>query len=162
MTMTDTEAKALALVNDTARATEGHRRMTDIEKVARAIVEAMYQEALTDEQWAEVMADGAPLMWGAAAIAAMQPAPQWQGIESAPRDGTKAILYFPQYATDFDGVDYSYSLAIYRKNSTFPLGTWCDQGTNHDSFEGPDMTGCDKASHWMPLPTPPAGGSDAE
>lgn len=99
-----------------------------------------------------------------AAIAAMpvQAEPQWQGIESAPRDGTKAILYFPQYATDFDGVDYSYSLAIYRKNSTFPLGTWCDQGTNHDSFEGPDMTGCDKASHWMPLPTPPAGGSDAE
>ena len=90
------------------------------------------------------------------------PPAQWQGIESAPRDGTKAILYFPQYATDFDGVDYSYSLAIYRKNSTFPLGTWCDQGTNHDSFEGPDMTGCDKASHWMPLPTPPAGGSDAE
>lgn len=50
--------------------------MNQIEKVARAIVEAMYQEALTDEQWAEVMADGAPLMWGAAAIAAMQPAPQ--------------------------------------------------------------------------------------
>lgn len=140
--------------------------MTDIEKVARAICIAMFGYDCVPNDGNLLAEPGSRLATvlraAEAAIAAMQPEPQWQGIESAPRGGTKAILYFPQYATDFDGVDYSYRLAIYRKNSTFPLGTWCDQGTNHDSFEGPDMTGCDKASHWMPLPTPPAGGSDAE
>jgi len=147
--------------------------MNQIEKVARAIIgphepvpaSSRYTlDELREVRWRQITSDerSMALREAKAAIAAMQPAPQWQGIETAPRDGTKAILYFPQYATDFDGVDYSYRLAIYRKNSTFPLGTWCDQGTNHDSFEGPDMTGCDKASHWMPIPTPPAGGSDAE
>lgn len=98
-----------------------------------------------------------------AAIAAVQvdAAPGWVPIETAPKDGIKAILYFPQDATDFDGVDYAYRLAIYRENAAFPLGAWCDQGTNHDSFEGPDMTGSDKASHWFPLPSAPTADREA-
>ena len=79
----------------------------------------------------------------------------WQPISKRPLNGTKAVLYFPQDATDFDGVDYSLRLAIYRQNETFPHGIWCDQGTNHDSFEGPDTSGDDRASHWMPLPPSP-------
>lgn len=80
---------------------------------------------------------------------------EWKGIESPPKDGTKAVLFFPQDATDFDGVDYSLRLAIYRQNETFRHGTWCDQGTNHDSFEGPDMSGDDRASHYLTLPPAP-------
>ena len=83
---------------------------------------------------------------------------KWQPISTAPREGTRVILYFPQHATDFDGVDYSYRFAIFRKNITFPCGTFCDQGTNHDSFEGSTMEGNDRATHWMPLPTPPETG----
>lgn len=83
---------------------------------------------------------------------------EWKDIESPPKDGTKAVLFFPQDATDFDGVDYSLRLAIYRQNETFRHGTWCDQGTNHDSFEGPDMSGDDRASHYLALPPPPEAG----
>jgi hypothetical protein len=75
----------------------------------------------------------------------------WQPIEAAPLDGTVAVLYFPQHAHDgFDGVDYRYRFAIYRE------GGWRDQGTNHDSFEGADLSYEDVASHWMPLPEPPS------
>jgi len=75
----------------------------------------------------------------------------WQPIETAPQDGTCAVLYFPQHAHEgFDGLDYRYRLAIYRD------GRWRDQGTNHDSFEGVDPSYDDTPTHWRPLPPPPA------
>jgi len=71
---------------------------------------------------------------------------EWQPISTPPEDGVKAILYCPcQADPEFDGLDYSFRLAIYRKNQ------WREQGTNHDIFEYFD----DEATHWMPLPTPP-------
>jgi hypothetical protein len=74
---------------------------------------------------------------------------KWRPIESAPKEGTAAILYFPQHADDgFDGLDYRYRLAIYRD------GGWRDQGTNHDSFEGPDLTYGDLATKWATVEPP--------
>lgn len=68
---------------------------------------------------------------------------EWQPIAVKPEIGTKAILYFPEYEGEFDGLDYAYQLAIYK-----PCG-WCDQGTNHLSLESGEPTA------WMPLPEAP-------
>ena len=76
-----------------------------------------------------------------AAIAAMQPAPQWQGIESAPRDGTFVLGFGPHNTRG------SYREVIHWWGDRWTI-TW--------------MEGYGEPTHWMPLPTPPAGGSDAE
>ncbi len=79
---------------------------------------------------------------------------EWQPIETAPKDGTIAVLYFPQHACADDGwLDYRYRLCVYRAE----CGGWLDQGTHHNSFEGTDLSGNDRATHWQPLPPPPNG-----
>ncbi|MEO1905912.1 MAG: hypothetical protein ABGX08_02680 [Citromicrobium sp.] len=77
----------------------------------------------------------------------------WQPIETEPEIGTVAILYFPQEVSDdFDGIDYRFQIAIYKRT---PLGdNWHEQGTNHLSFDGPDMKGDWTASHYLPLSEP--------
>lgn len=76
--------------------------------------------------------------WTETPLYAHPPVPQWQGIETAPRDGT-VILYF---TPGDDGGSYHMSRADDRWNGAH----WLQD-----------------AAHWMPLPTPPAaGGSDAE
>ena len=113
--------------------------MTDIEKVARAICKARYghlrgyagREA-TYEREAQ------------ATIAAMQPAPQWQGIESAPRDrGRTTIIAAWRCA-------YSGKMRVSGDVHNID-GAWYSDGE-----------GIIDATHWMPLPTPPAGGSDEQ
>lgn len=83
-----------------------------------------------------------------AAIAAMQPAPQWQGIESAPRDGTIILLGLP-IVGNLREVDRR----VYE-------GRWHEEQKIFTSVNGFILLAA--ATHWMPLPTPPAGGSDAE
>lgn len=74
-----------------------------------------------------------------AAIAAMQQAQQWQGIESAPRDGT--LILVPVGHGVMDVVSWW-------------GGAWRETANA--------LAIRDEPTHWMPLPTPPAGGSDAE
>lgn len=79
----------------------------------------------------------------------------WQPIESAPPIGTVAVLHFPQDACDsFDGLDYSFRLAVYR-NIEVIGPCWCDQGTNHDSFEDFERGGDCMAKAYLPIPAPP-------
>lgn len=82
-------------------------------------------------------------------IAAMQPAPQWQGIESAPRDGTRMIL------AKFVGHP-AHETALWWAVA----GHWSDKWQNWN--DGVEPCGLAGPTHWMPIPTPPAGGSDAE
>lgn len=65
--------------------------------------------------------------------------PQWQPIETAPKDGTRVILYVPPYGamtghntfSNFGGRQSDY---------------WsCHSSLNRDA----------QPTHWMPLPTPP-------
>lgn len=80
-----------------------------------------------------------------AAIAAMQPAPQWQGIESAPPPPNTRVLIAWRDWRD---------------------GKWLIEAAPYETGErvGPysNVSRHGSATHWMPLPTPPAGGSYAE
>jgi len=71
----------------------------------------------------------------AAAALAASPAPtlaQWQPIETAPKDGTHVLLYREDWADDIAAGWYSHDWM--QSNGTWFLG----------------------ATHWMPLPDPPA------
>lgn len=59
-------------------------------------------------------------------------APQWQPIETAPRDGTRLLLF-----GDGDTVVAYFNVGY---------GTW-DDGDHHDDIQG--------LTHWQPLPAAP-------
>lgn len=114
--------------------------------IENKIVEAMAKahcDFFGGEGWwdAGLLADTKPKALEAmrAAIAAMQQAQQWQGIESAPRDGT--LILVPVGHGVMDVVSWW-------------GGAWRETANA--------LAIRDEPTHWMPLPTPPAGGSDAE
>ena len=123
--------------------------MTSEEAVARAIADLCEQgtQAHGDEFYG-------PILDHLASLSAM-PAQGWRDIAEIPQSGTVAVLYFPKHAHDgFLNLDYRYRLCLYRSDDPRWAG-WIDQGTGHDSFEGADLTGNDKATHWQPLPAQP-------
>lgn len=66
---------------------------------------------------------------------------EWQPIETAPRDGTEVILYFPEWCGEKNMVE---------------TGFW-DQRYDGDinaAWEFAYGSG-DSATHWMPIPAPP-------
>lgn len=76
----------------------------------------------------------------------------WQPIKTAPKDGTRIVLYAAQW-TD-DGV----TLGEWSER----IGCWsADAGCMED---GPAMTSdvLDGPTHWMPVPAPPAQGGEGE
>lgn len=77
--------------------------------------------------------------WTETPLYAHPPVPQWQGIESAPRDGT--LILVPVGHGVMDVVSWW-------------GGAWRETANA--------LAIRDEPTHWMPLPTPPAGGSDAE
>jgi hypothetical protein len=60
----------------------------------------------------------------------------WQPIETAPKDGTRVVLYLPEFAEE-------YRIAFWARS-------WGEWQTI------PGLYSCRSASHWMPLPPPPA------
>lgn len=81
---------------------------------------------------------------------------EWQPIESAPKDGSYMLLYFPEGARslreDYDAQDWSeYEPAMmlgFWSGDNYPENEW-----THDFYEGISFYG--EPTHWMPLPTPP-------
>ena len=68
---------------------------------------------------------------------------QWQPIEAAPKDGTWLLAYIPR--------DAPHVLVLrWTTNTEGRYAAWRD-GEYY----------CYEASHWMPLPDPPAGGGEA-
>ena len=65
--------------------------------------------------------------------------PQWQPVESAPKDGTRILVY--------NVVAGIYSTAPYENGNSiiYPLHGW----SHHDSVHFPEPT------HWQPLAQPP-------
>lgn len=75
----------------------------------------------------------------------------WQPIETAPRDGTWILLFSPaddyhpnrMYVATWGAINYNWE----------PQWTFGPEGNEH-AFR----TGVYGATHWQPLPPPPAGG----
>ena len=68
---------------------------------------------------------------------------QWQPIETAPKDGTRILAYWPD---------------TYGNNSAVQVetwwGPWGKASTWQSAFEWAD--GACVPTHWMPLPPPPS------
>lgn len=126
--------------------------MNQIEKVARAMCRADPEVRMGDADG--VVEQRVNTEWvhyvdqAKAAIAAMQPAPQWKWIGSAPRNGTCVLLWIPAE----DG------------RHAYIASGWYESGVfDNRWYAAPDENPLSpQPTHWMPLPTPPAGGSDAE
>lgn len=70
---------------------------------------------------------------------------QWRPIEEAPKDGTPILLLI-----QFPGEPHDTFVATWDANSPkWPWRPTCDGGSAYSE---------EYATHWMPLPPPPAGG----
>lgn len=78
-------------------------------------------------------------------ITAMQPTPQWQPIETAPKDGSWILLY--ECEGVYDTPDFTHWIASWRW--TEDSCGWLDQDEN---------IVVSNPSHWMPLPVAPQEG----
>lgn len=83
----------------------------------------------------------APLL---ARITELEAAQTWQPIESAPKDGTRILTIDPDFVGLHEGAD------VARYTGAFG-GAWLDNARHIPDTVYP--------THWMPLPTPPKGGS---
>lgn len=71
---------------------------------------------------------------------------EWQKIDSAPKDGTRIIVFLPGFGEDeydIDGWDEWTGTAYYS------YGDWRPEA-DFSSFYPGELT------HWMPLPNPPS------
>jgi hypothetical protein len=76
----------------------------------------------------------------ARALLASAPLPPWRDISSAPKDGTECLFYGPYAA-------YTNRRGGYHEIGTYWQGKWT-VAFMHENGE---------PTHWMPLPSPPAG-----
>ena len=70
---------------------------------------------------------------------------EWRDIETAPKDGTRVLLWLPDVDRGLPGVEAA---------QWWGDCWWTNGGPN----AGADMAEWSNATHWMPLPAPP--GSD--
>lgn len=97
---------------------------------------------------------------------------RWQPIETAPKDGSRILLYWPATAYNLDQeASECLSIGSWKENSRLRSG----QETHNDELLAPayfsandelDDYGMSLArhapTHWMPLPAPPSGLADGE
>ncbi|WP_367079153.1 DUF551 domain-containing protein [Luteitalea sp.] len=68
----------------------------------------------------------------------------WQPIETAPKDGTPVLVYFPEIGV----------WEVRWSTDVFDDGFWC---VSDNKFEDRPLRGwIENPTHWMPLPAPPA------
>lgn len=122
--------------------------------------------------------------WTETPLYAHPPVPQWQGIETAPR-GTNILVWFDHEADPYQDPQEPTKLtpyAAWAEGGECLAGKgWCIAKWHPQHFEAEDEYGTGywmpaawfahqngdwevvcNPTHWMPLPTPLAGGSDAE
>lgn len=109
--------------------------MNDIEKIARELLATAYVQDGMVAAARRIRAGQINRPTGSrqalrAIISAFEP--QWQPIETAPRDGTRLLLF-----GDGDTVVAYFNVGY---------GTW-DDGDHHDDIQG--------LTHWQPLPAAP-------
>jgi len=77
-------------------------------------------------------------------------AERWRPIETAPRDGTRILLW--ERFTDYPVVGYWLNESWNAETESYEVscGTWCYGGCVYDCIDPKQVT------HWQPLPQPPA------
>lgn len=83
------------------------------------------------------------------------PTEQWRGIETAPRDNTRFLAYRPLAHLTHD----PQITAVHGRTSD--QGCWDE--TVPSGYDATNFTsGHCKATHWMPIPTPPQGAAKGD
>lgn len=76
---------------------------------------------------------------------------EWQPIETAPKDGSRYLIYVPRVATDSDSSWFTVLVASYVGG--YDSGdVWFTMLRGKEKTYGEDIY---DPTHWMPLPTPP-------
>lgn len=94
---------------------------------------------------------GDTLTWASPAVAGAVPAPQWQPIETAPRDGTAFRAYAPSLV-DADFNPWGSVEAVYEGDRIIGA-VWNGQSDIWNTLPI-------EPTHWMPLPSPPRSEQD--
>jgi hypothetical protein len=68
----------------------------------------------------------------------------WQPIETAPKDGSPLLVYFPEIGT----------WEVFWSTNVFDFGSWNVSDNKHE--DRPLRGWSTQPTHWMPLPAPPA------
>jgi len=72
---------------------------------------------------------------------------EWQPIETAPKDGTRILIYFPASCVRCRGIRVEESVFIghwHQPGNPQQIGFWTGWGSSRRT-----------ATHWMPLPKSP-------
>jgi hypothetical protein len=88
-----------------------------------------------------------------ATIRALLTEPQWRTIESAPRDGTRVIVAYPDFVTEAKYGDY--------RLEDETLNGWHFYDSE-DPWYSVGFNDYPEPTHWMPLPKAPHGISGKE
>ena len=79
---------------------------------------------------------------------------EWQPIETAPRDGTNILILAQRHPEDHETSVYVGFRGTIDGYGEDDVQGWCDWGAGMDD-DGRWYV-IDDATHWMPLPSPPA------
>lgn len=131
--------------------TPAEARQRAVEAAAKAIhTQFVAQKPTPDDwpSWGELLAQGHQGMHrvndtreqAAAALAAYEAA-LWQPIDTAPRDGTRVLVFAPPSGSEYP--------AMVQRVDWWRDGGWWQMRPGHPY------------THWRPLPTPPEEASDA-
>ena len=84
-------------------------------------------------------------------------ASQWRPIESAPRDGTPFLAWYPKHCVDDDGESSGEVIGGACAMVACTQGLWeePDWLDAHGSYYMDDWCFAEEPTHWMPLPSAP-------
>jgi hypothetical protein len=74
---------------------------------------------------------------------------EWQPIETAPKDGTEVLLFYPRYRQGIFIGHFDVSVHMSHGKETYRSEKWWNGGYGGMFGKEPEPT------HWMPLPSPP-------
>ena len=77
---------------------------------------------------------------------------EWQSIETAPKDGTRILLYWPNYSYSGGDGEPRTEFGFWKENSRIHQSYFSDNDELDDYGLAEDIHA---PSYWMPVPRPP-------